>query len=332
MPRRRLRWLVASAGILALALWATTSPADDPSSSPKAPDPVASATAGNSSTPGGSNSAAAQKTAKTPQKVAKSVKAKKKNRRKIVSKTKYDPNAAHVDLFDGMGDGSISVKVVAEDSSGGNLYVQNQSNQPLTVEMPDSFVVQQIARQFGGGGGGAGGRGGTAGGAQAAGGGAGGGGGMGGGVGGGGMFSVPPDTTLRVPYQSVCLEHGKADPDPTIHYQVIPVSQYTQDPQLAALLSLVGTQKIDHAVAQAAAWHLANKMSWDELAAKRSTEIGFEAYAYFTPEALFKAQGLAAEAGGLARERALHPQVKAAKKEKHKDTPKSAHDQVIKGS
>jgi hypothetical protein len=144
---------------------------------------------------------------------------------------------------------------------------------------------------------------------------------------GGGMFSVPPDTTVRVPFQAVCLEHGKTDPDPTMRYELIPVSQFTQDPQLTALLSLIGTHAVDHAVAQAAAWHLSSKMGWDELANKRSTEIGFEAYAYFTPEALFRAQTLVSEAGGLARERALHPVAK-------KDKPKSkatSDDHVIKG-
>ncbi len=154
-------------------------------------------------------------------------------------------------------------------------------------------------------------------------------GGMGGGMGGGGgMFSVPPERTAKVPYHSVCLEHGKDDPDPTVRYKVIPVEEYTKDEQLTALLTLVGTKAIDPQVAQAAAWNLSSKMSWDELASKRSNEIGETDFPYFSPQALGMAQQLVIEARGLAREKA-HEREKSGETKNKKEPTSDPH--VIQG-
>jgi len=230
---------------------------------------------------------------------------KKKKRLPLVTNLKVDPKAQHVPLFDGINGGSLSVKLVAQDSFNGSLYIENHSQKPLTVEMPEAFVGVQVLRQFGGGGAAGRGAGGMAGGAQAMGGGMGGmGGGMGGGGMGGGMFSVPPERTAKVPYHSVCLEHGKNDPDPTVHYKIVPVEEYTKDEQLTALLTLVGSKAIDPQVAQAAAWHLSNKMSWEELAIKRSNEIGESDLPYFSPQALSLAEQLVVNARSLAHEKA----------------------------
>jgi hypothetical protein len=146
-----------------------------------------------------------------------------------------------------------------------------------------------------------------------------GGGGMGGG--GGGMFSIPPERTARVPFRSVCLEHGKTDPDPNMHYKVIPVEEYTKDERLPALLSLILSKGVDPQVAQAAAWNLISNLSWDELAAKRSNEPGETDYPYFAPQALGMAQQLVSEARGLARERAVERQKNGDTKKKQETTP-----------
>jgi hypothetical protein len=256
----------------------------------------------------------------------------KKRKKKLppITTLRVDPKAQHVGLFDGMAGGTLSVKVVPQNSFGGALFVENHSQKPMTVEMPESLVAVQVARQFGGGGAG-GGRGGAggAGGGQAMGGGMGGmgggmggmgGGGMGGG-GGGGMFSIPPERTARVPFHSVCLEYGKNDPDATMHYKVIPVEEYSKDERLPALLSLIATKAVDPQVAQAATWNLMGNLSWDELAAKRSNEPGETDFPYFAPQALTLAQQLASEARGLARERAVERQKNGVDKKKKEATP-----------
>jgi hypothetical protein len=150
-----------------------------------------------------------------------------------------------------------------------------------------------------------------------------GGGGMGGmgGGGGGGMFSIPPERTAKVPFRSVCLEHGKNDPDATMHYKIVPVEEYSKDERLPALLSLIASKNVDPQVAQAAAWNLMSNLSWDELAAKRSNEPGETDYPYFAPQALGMAQMLVSDAKGLARERALEREKNGDDKKKKETTP-----------
>jgi len=274
---------------------------------------------------------------KTDKKTAALSTKKKKKKVPLITTLKVDPKAPHVALFDGMSGGSLSVKVVAQNSLNGSLLIENHTQKPLTVEMPEAFVAVQVLRQFGGGGGG-GGRGGGQGGAggqQAMGGGMGGmgGGGMGGGGmgGGNGMFSIPPERTAKVPYHSVCLEHGKIDPDAYAHYKIVPVEEFTKDEQLSALLSLVGTRAIDPQVAQAAAWNLSSKLSWEDLANKRSNEPGETDYPYFAPQALGLAQQLVSDARGLARERAAERAKSGNDKKQTKPTESTPDSHVILG-
>jgi hypothetical protein len=302
---------------VALALACTMQSSADPPSADKPADkssPTDKSSTDTKTSTGKPASADAAKAGSTKTATTKKVAARQKKKKKwlpIAGKLTLDPSAPKVALFDGLADGTLNAKVVPNNALSGTVYVENPSNKPVTVDLPDSFVAVPVLRQFGGGGGGGRGGGGAggacgAGGAQGVGGGAGGaGGGLGGGgFGGGGMFSIPPQHTAKLPFNSVCLEHGKTDPDPTMTYKLVPVSEYTDNQQLGALLSLIGKNAIDPQVAQAAAWNLASHMSWQELAAKQSTEIGFTDYAYFTPQALQQAQQLVVEARGLANERA----------------------------
>lgn len=229
----------------------------------------------------------------------KTSKTKRKTRKRRTTLIKVDPTAERVKMFAALADGRIDVQVVAKGPLGGKLLFENKTEKPLTVELPESFVGVQVFNQglgaggggFGGGGqqGGGFGGGGQQGGGQGFGGGAGGGfggggqgggfggGGQGGGLGGGGLggggggglFSIPPEKIVSVPYQSVCLEHGKADPTPGMTYKLIPVEKFSKDPRVDELCKMVGSGRINAAAAQAAAWHLSNKMSWQELARKQ---------------------------------------------------------------
>jgi hypothetical protein len=299
--------------------------ADKPSPTEKSP-PVVKAVVDQPAVNGSSAKKAPAKNTKVAQQ-----KHKKKKWLPTASKLTLDPSALRVGLFEGMGDGSLNVKVVAQNQFGGTVYIENPSNKPLTVDMPDAFVAVSVLRQ--GRGGGAGGAGGAAGGQQAAGGGAGGvggQGGFGGGGAGGGMFSIPPEHTAKIAFHSVCLEHGKADPDPTVNYKLIPVSQYTDNQQLAALLTLVARDTIDPQVAQAAAWNLSSNMSWQELASKQSTEIGSTDLPYFTQQALQQAQQLVIDCRGIAQERAKTKVAEVKKTDSIKSNSKS-DDHVIQG-
>jgi hypothetical protein len=97
-------------------------------------------------------------------------------------------------------------------------------------------------------------------------------GGMGGGMGmggmGGGMFSVPAERVKKVKITTVCLDHGKKDPNPRVPYEIVPVETYAKDANVIELGKMLVRGQIDQHSAQAAAWHLQNGLTWQELTAK----------------------------------------------------------------
>ena len=102
------------------------------------------------------------------------------------------------------------------------------------------------------------------------------GGGMMGGMGGmGGMMRVAPDKTHKLKVPCVCLEHGKTDPNPRMEYRIVPIEQVNNDPRVSKLCQLLGDGQLQQNTAQAAAWHVANGLSWDQLAAKNRVESRF---------------------------------------------------------
>jgi hypothetical protein len=189
-----------------------------------------------------------------------------------------------VEMFAAMEAGQIDVKLIPKDSTQCRVLIENKTDKPLTVQLPDAFAGVPVLAQFGGGMGGmggggmggmGGGGGGMAGGSQGMGGGMGGmgGGGMGGGgmggMGGGmGMMNIAPEKVAKFKVVTVCLEHGKKDPRPGIPYVIKPIDQFTDKPQVHELCRMLGKGVVSQRVAQVAAWHLNSDMSWQELAAK----------------------------------------------------------------
>lgn len=100
-----------------------------------------------------------------------------------------------------------------------------------------------------------------------------GGGGMGGMGMGGGFFSVGPDKVGKIKVTTVCLEHGKQDPNPRIPYEIRPIETFTQDQRVIEVCKMLGRGELAQNVAQAAAWHLGNGLTWDELAAKDRVKL-----------------------------------------------------------
>ena len=238
----------------------------------------------------------------------------KSEQKPVILKPRFDASAERVDLFEGMEDGRIQSKVVPRGSEGGVVLFTNLSTVPLTVELPESFVAVHVLKQLDDGGGAGGGGGAAGGGGQSAGGGfGGGGGGVGGGGGfggggggaggGGGFFSIPPERTVRVPYVSACLNHGKPDPAPSMNYQLIRVSEYTSDPVLTELIQMVGSGRIDQHSAQAAVWTRTDNMSWKNLADKGTQGIQGRV-SYFNAQQLAQAERILMTAEGRVRESA----------------------------
>ncbi|MEZ5941470.1 MAG: hypothetical protein R3C18_08775 [Planctomycetaceae bacterium] len=234
--------------------------------------------------------------------------------RRPISNPKFDPDAKQMDLFEAMEEGVVDAKMVAKNSLGGNLIITNNQAEPITVKIPQGFVgvpgVPMVSAQFGQGGfgGGQGGFGGGFGGQQ---------GGLQGGqnqsIGGGqglgqgsqlggaqggqqNFFSIPAERAVIVPYKSVCLEHGKAEPNVRVQYTPVPVEKFTNNVALQELIKQVGSGRMDQGAAQAAAWHIANGMSWQQLANKKYDRLGAPDTPYFSQAQMAQAQQIVAAA------------------------------------
>lgn len=222
-------------------------------------------------------------------------------RAQAAEKPTTKPLARSVALFDGMQSGDLDVRFVAKNDQEAQLIVKNTTKQPLDVSLPDAFAAMPVLAQIGGGGfGGGGNRGGGGGGSQTQS--VGGGGGLGGGGGGlgGGGFNVPPETTTKIKLPVVCLEHGKADPNPRITYEIHPLEDFSKDPRLHQLMRMFGAGQLNHRAAQAAAWHFSNSMDWSALAAKKIDHVGRPDEPYFSATEMQLAARIAAEAERLA--------------------------------
>ena len=215
-----------------------------------------------------------------------------------------------VEMFQAIDDGHIEVKLIPKDSTECNVMIKNLTEQPLNVQLPAAFAGIPALAQFGGGGMGGmgGGLGGNNTGNQGFGGGMGGmGGGMGGMGGGGGFFNVPPEKVGKLTTAAVCLEHGKKDPRPAIPYEIRRIEDCTDKAGVPELLAMLGTGRLSQRAAQAAAWHLQDGMSWQQLAAKRIRFAGGGSRPYFHPAEIQAAMKIAATAKRIAEQREKQP-------------------------
>ncbi|MEX2176809.1 MAG: hypothetical protein WD872_20750, partial [Pirellulaceae bacterium] len=127
-----------------------------------------------------------------------------------------------------------------------------------------------------------------------------GGGGMGGGgMGGGGMFNVPAEKVGKLKLVSVCLDHGKADPNPRVPYELVPIETYAKSAEVTEVCKMLAQGQLDQHSAQAAVWHLQNGLSWEELATKiaRKDRLTGRVERYFSPAHLQRALVAARVAG-----------------------------------
>ncbi len=203
-----------------------------------------------------------------------------------------DPDAVSVDMFDGIADGDISVKLIPKDSRESRVLIENKTDKPLSVKLPDAFGAVPVLAQAAGGANGS-----SNNASQSM------GGGMGGGGGGMGMFNVPPEKIAQFKVPTVCLEHGKPEPRPAIAYEIQPIESVTDKPEVQELCRMLGTGQINQRAAQVAAWNLNNGMSWQQLAAKQLQYANGASEPYFTPQEIRAGMQLAFMAGKLAEQR-----------------------------
>ena len=162
---------------------------------------------------------------------------------------KAGSSAGAVDLFDGIAQGELSVKFIPKNSTEARVLIENKTDKPLSVKMPEAFAGVPVLAQPAPG---------NVTGTQSM------GTGMGMGMqGGGGMFNVPAEKVVQVRVPTVCLEHGKGEPRAAIPCEIRPLESVTSNPEVRENLQLLGTKKLNQRVAQAAVWHFTNNMSWE---------------------------------------------------------------------
>ena len=196
--------------------------------------------------------------------------------------------AKSVELFQAIDEGLVEVKLTPKNSLKSSLAVTNKTDKPIVVEMPSAFAGVPVLAQPGmmGGRGGMGGMmGGMMGGAAGMMGGGRNQGGFGGGMfgeaggrggmnsrGGGGLFSIAPNKTHRESVRTVCLEHGKKEPGPSVEYTIVPIDTYTENKTTQVLCSMLGDPELSQNAVQAAVWNAENGVSFEELASKTKQE------------------------------------------------------------
>jgi hypothetical protein len=212
--------------------------------------------------------------------------------------------AVTIGMFEGMKKGNLDVKFFPRNSREAQIVIKNNTDQPLTVQLPEAFAGVPVLAQAAGAGAGTRTTGNKSNQNQGVGGGGGPGGGvrpLGGNNGGGGAFNVPPEKVIKVKVAVVCLDHGKDEPNAHIPYEIRPIETYSSDPAVQELCKLLGSGTVDQRAAQAAAWHLANHMSWEELAdMKRFPHLPAYTKPYFSPDEIRSAMLVSDKATKLA--------------------------------
>lgn len=238
-----------------------------------------------------------------------------------IKKPTYDPKADVVELFDGIGDGSLDVSVIADNDLSVNVFFTNKTDRPLTVKLPDAVAAVQVLKQVPGLAGPPGGRNGRGSGQNGSGqnngqqaqgvgfgfGQQGQGNGQGNGFNfgqqgrnnpfqGQAFFSIPAEKVVMLSEKGLCLNHGRRNPRPQLTYKLVPLDTVNDNPVLAEVIRSHTSGSIATPVAQAAAWHVANNLTWRDLESKMIDHLGRPDTPYFNRSQVDAARNLIEQA------------------------------------
>ena len=189
------------------------------------------------------------------------------------------PHADEVELFAGIEQGKLDVKLIPQDDMKCRLLITNKTDKPLSVKMPasfagvpvlpktktdkplsvklpDSFAGLPVLAQMG--------------------------lpmppmkrdpfappqadpkapqrvaGGPGPGLG-HGLANIAPEAMRTLKLETVCLDYGHPRPRPELKYEILPVSAATDKAGVAEICEMLGRGEISHRAPQLAAWHFSN--------------------------------------------------------------------------
>ncbi|MEM6690326.1 MAG: hypothetical protein AAF664_12910 [Planctomycetota bacterium] len=196
------------------------------------------------------------------------------------------------DLWQAIKNPDFEVRYIPASAHRGNLLIENNTDQPATIQLPSVLVARPVLAQGGfpfgpgqaGPGNQNGGNGNGGGGGQTVGG--NGGGGQQNGLFGGALMRVPPGKTAKRRITTVCLEHGKPDPEPSMAYEIVSIEEFTEDEVVIEACRELGHSLSTKAV-QAIAWHRLDQLEWSELANKSTgTRPPFTMFRYFSHQSI----------------------------------------------
>ncbi|HUQ72144.1 MAG TPA: hypothetical protein VM165_21640 [Planctomycetaceae bacterium] len=117
-----------------------------------------------------------------------------------------------------------------------------------------------------------------------------------------GFATIPAGKSIQLQMRTVCLHYGRPEPIAKMTYRLTPVEEFTTDPVLAELLENYSPRTNEDAM-QAAAWHVANGMSWDKLAQLPQSGLAATGARLFNRRDVSDAQSLVQHAEGTAKVR-----------------------------
>lgn len=221
---------------------------------------------------------------------------------KVPGPGEHNPAHETVELFKGMESGQLEVKFIPRDEKQGRILLANKAGKPINVQLPETFGAVPVLAQFGpfqqqgqqgqqqqqmipqplGGPG-------IPQGSQQ----------------GQGQQQQPPPFFMNIPAEqqrdikvkTVCLAQGRPNPRPAIPYKLVPLAQVSSDPLLDSVIREYGNGKYSQNVAQAAAWHTVDNMSWEKLAKIDGSMVAIGVNdPYFTKQDLENAKAMVAAA------------------------------------
>src|SRR5665213_3526232 len=71
------------------------------------------------------------------------------NKGRVRKLGEFNPADDSVEMFAAMKDGKLKVKLIANDSTEANVLIENISEKPLNVQLPEAFAGVPVLAQFG---------------------------------------------------------------------------------------------------------------------------------------------------------------------------------------
>lgn len=226
----------------------------------------------------------------------------------------YHSAAETVNLFEAIKQGTLSVKVIPRDSKQCRLFITNEADREVNVQMPAALAAVPVLAQlfpndpapaqnsssvpqrvgignpFG-----------QQNPMQ-----------MGPNMQGGPMmnpgnqpffapFCIAPEKVAQLRLPTVCLDYGHPDPRPAMRYRLVPITEVGEPKELELLCRRLGYDPESQRVAQAAAWHYCDEKSWEELQGIVVRRLARPDQSFFSSDEIKNAKLLAVSLEAAAR-------------------------------